>query len=185
MSVKFKFENIIFSDTYQKLFITFFCWSILDSTDHNMQFFGFLLSGLPPPPLLVVRPLKKTLLMCGAFSIQKYILSTWPFSLEIMELIRRGSFKSSGSFRPHYPFQVKRVISGHRINCKLVESLSIGVFKGGFGSELYLLLVLFFNLYPNLTDLQMLGNSFWEFGLVSTYQRFRAAFWPKSAPFWK
>ena len=35
----------------------------------------------------------------------------------------------------------------------------------------------------NMTDLQI-GNSFCEFGLVSTYQRFSAAFWPKSAPFW-
>ena len=29
----------------------------------------------------------------------------------------------------------------------------------------------------------MLGKSFCEFGLVSTYQRFSAAFLPKSAPF--
>ena len=36
-----------------------------------------------------------------------------------------------------------------------------------------------------MTDLQMLGNSFFGFGLVSTYQRFSAAFLPKSAPFWK
>ena len=39
---------------------------------------------------------------------------------------------------------------------------------------------------PNMTDLQMLGNSFCEFGLVSTistYQRFKAALRPKSAPF--
>ena len=32
---------------------------------------------------------------------------------------------------------------------------------------------------PNMTDLQMLGNSFREFGLVSTYQRFIAVFDPK------
>ena len=30
-----------------------------------------------------------------------------------------------------------------------------------------------------MTDLQMLGISFCEFGLVSTYQRFSAAFLPK------
>ena len=29
---------------------------------------------------------------------------------------------------------------------------------------------------PNMTGLQILGNSFCEFGLVSTYQRFSAAF---------
>ena len=38
---------------------------------------------------------------------------------------------------------------------------------------------------PNMTDLQILGSSFCEFDLVSTYQRFSAPFWPKSAPFWK
>ena len=27
---------------------------------------------------------------------------------------------------------------------------------------------------------QMLGNSFFEFSLVSTFQRFSAAFWPKA-----
>ena len=31
-----------------------------------------------------------------------------------------------------------------------------------------------------MTDLQMLGNSFCKFGLVSKYQRFSAAFWPKT-----
>ena len=36
---------------------------------------------------------------------------------------------------------------------------------------------LFKKLYkPNMTDLQMLGNSFCEFGLVSTYQRFSTDF---------
>ena len=35
-----------------------------------------------------------------------------------------------------------------------------------------------------MTDLQMLGDSFYEFGLVSTYQIFSAAFWPNNAPFW-
>ena len=35
-----------------------------------------------------------------------------------------------------------------------------------------------------MTDLQMLGNSFCEFGLVSTYQRFSATFRPKIVPFW-
>ena len=29
---------------------------------------------------------------------------------------------------------------------------------------------------PNMTDLQLPGNSFCEFGLVSTYQGFSAAF---------
>ena len=38
---------------------------------------------------------------------------------------------------------------------------------------------------PNMTDLQMLGSSFCEFSLVSTYKRFSAASWPKSAAFWK
>ena len=76
----FKYENIIFSDTHQKLFITFFCWSILTSNEHNMQFFinfscdswgsgHFVLNHrkkvffclvvrevLPPPPLLCVFP---------------------------------------------------------------------------------------------------------------------------------
>jgi len=36
---------------------------------------------------------------------------------------------------------------------------------------------------PNMTDLQMLGNSFCEFGLVSTYQRSSAVFDPKVHPF--
>ena len=44
-------------------------------------------------------------------------------------------------------------------------------------------LILFYK--PNMTDLQMLGNSFCEFGLVSKYQRFNDVYWPKSAPFWK
>ena len=35
-----------------------------------------------------------------------------------------------------------------------------------------------------MRDLKMLWNSFC-FGLVSTYQRFSATLWPKSAPFWK
>ena len=44
----------------------------------------------------------------------------------------------------------------------------------------------FFKCYtPNMTDLRMLGNSFCKLGLVSTYQRFSAAFLPKSSPFEK
>ena len=38
---------------------------------------------------------------------------------------------------------------------------------------------------PNMTDFQMLGNSFCEFGLVSMYQRFNTAFWLKSDFFFK
>ena len=34
-----------------------------------------------------------------------------------------------------------------------------------------------------MTELQMLGNRFCEFGLVSTYQRLSVTFRPKSAPF--
>ena len=34
-----------------------------------------------------------------------------------------------------------------------------------------------------MTDLKVIGNSFCEYGLVSTYQRFSDAFWPKSTPF--
>ena len=35
---------------------------------------------------------------------------------------------------------------------------------------------------PKMTDLQIFGNSFCKFGLVSTYQRFSATLWPKSSP---
>ena len=51
--------------------------------------------------------------------------------------------------------------------------------------KIYLNIVLKKFYKPNMTELQMLGNSFCEFGLVSTYQRFSATFWPQSAIFWK
>ena len=35
--VKFKYENITFSDT--NIILTFFCWSIFTSSQHNMDFF--------------------------------------------------------------------------------------------------------------------------------------------------
>ena len=68
MSVKFKFENIIFSDTFQKM-IYYLCWSILIGTEHNINFFinfSFVSWGFDhfsKSLKKVFRPLKKTFFM--------------------------------------------------------------------------------------------------------------------------